>query len=186
MVKKKYSGYKLLIPFEFNSIQDKIQIDLGYGEIIWPDVQEIIINSVLPDYKSFSLLGYPLESVVSEKLHAIINEGERNTRMKDFYDLYIVLENCSFNQKILSEAIIRTFQNRETEIKSLELNSILYSSSFPELFKNFCRKSKIPLISFNLITVRLRNAFYPIFLYFEDNQIPDEKTIWNLEKLEWD
>ena len=62
------------------------------------------------------LRGYPPESVVEEKFQALVFLGSVNSRMKDFYDLWVLAEQFEFDGRILQQAIINTFQRRNTEL----------------------------------------------------------------------
>jgi hypothetical protein len=59
---------------------------------------------------------YSFESVVAEKFEAIVSLGELNSRMKDFYDIFILLSEKKFNRYILQKAIVETFKRRRTDI----------------------------------------------------------------------
>jgi len=102
---KGYLG-KALIP---------VQLDIGFSDQITP-------APVMVDYPTLLSLpapqisGYPLETIVAEKLQAILFLGRINSRMKDFYDIWILISNFDFDAKILQEAIFRTFKHRNTEI----------------------------------------------------------------------
>lgn len=61
-----------------------------------------------------SILSYSIESVIAEKMHAVIDLADQNSRMKDYYDLYRILKDGKFDSSVLQEAIIKTFQNRHT------------------------------------------------------------------------
>jgi len=60
------------------------------------------------------LRGYPPESIVSEKLQALVFLGSANSRMKDFYDLWVMAEQFEFDGGVLQTAIINTLQRRKT------------------------------------------------------------------------
>lgn len=70
----------------------------------------------LLDGASPRIRAYPPEAVVAEKLHALVVLGEANTRMKDFYDLYVIGSQFDFDGATLARAVQATFQRRRTEI----------------------------------------------------------------------
>jgi len=73
------------------------------------------------------ILAYSLETVVAEKFHAMIDLSESNSRYKDFFDVYKILSQNELDTKILSDAILATFQNRNTNFKR---NHPLFSDDF--------------------------------------------------------
>ena len=92
-----------------------MQIDFGFNDPITPDV-EIIEYPTLLLMSSPRLKAYPKETVVAEKLEAIVQLGDINSRMKDFYDLINIARNFEFDGKLLIQAINKTFKSRETSI----------------------------------------------------------------------
>jgi predicted nucleotidyltransferase component of viral defense system len=73
-------------------------------------------NSILLEHlPSANILAYSIETVIAEKMHAIIDLADQNSRMKDFYDLYNILSNKTYNNTILQDAICKTFENRHTQ-----------------------------------------------------------------------
>jgi len=93
----------------------RMQIDFGFNDPITPDA-EIIEYPTLLSMASPRLRAYPKETVVAEKLEAIVQLGGINSRMKDFYDLIHIARNFEFDGKLLIHAINQTFQSRETNI----------------------------------------------------------------------
>ncbi len=91
-----------------------MQIDVGFGDIIYPK-PEIYEYPVILDLPKPYLKGYSLESVISEKFEAMIKLGLLNSRMKDFYDIWIIIHRFDFNGSNLSEAIKKTFKHRRTD-----------------------------------------------------------------------
>ena len=92
-----------------------IQIDIGFGDAVTPAVQEIDYPSLL-DMPAPRLRAYPPETVVAEKVQALVALGMLNSRMKDFFDLWAISETFSFSGPILAQAIAATFDRRRTDI----------------------------------------------------------------------
>jgi len=112
----KYAGVRLFIECGFDSIKQRIQIDIGFGDIVVPDVQTIDYPLLLPSMSPVLVKAYSKESVIAEKFHAIITLSYSNSRMKDFYDLYVLFASNPIKQDILLESISATFKQRETII----------------------------------------------------------------------
>jgi len=92
-----------------------MQIDVGFGDIIYPG-PKVIDYPVILDFPKPHLKGYPPESIVSEKFEAMVKLGLLNSRMKDFYDIWLMMHQFNFNGLHLAEALKRTFKRRKTTL----------------------------------------------------------------------
>ncbi|MCE2518988.1 MAG: nucleotidyl transferase AbiEii/AbiGii toxin family protein [Alphaproteobacteria bacterium] len=90
-----------------------IQIDVGFGDDITPELIEIEYPTLL-DAPAPILRAYPPETVVAEKTQAIVSLGIANSRMKDFYDLWMIAQTFTFEGDNLANAIQQTFERRRT------------------------------------------------------------------------
>lgn len=118
-----YPGQRIKIESRLGNIRLKIQIDIGFGDSIFPAPIEIDYPTLL-DMPSPHIRAYPLETVVSEKLETIVSKGIVNSRMKDFFDLRILAKDFTFEGEILAEAIKTTFSRRDTPIPSSQSVSL--------------------------------------------------------------
>jgi predicted nucleotidyltransferase component of viral defense system len=110
----KYSGLRVFMIAEFDTIRQKIQIDIGYGDIVIPTAQFIDYPILLDDMEIPVIKAYSNETVIAEKFQAMIELSELNSRMKDFYDIYTILISKKYDRDILKEAITNTFKQRNT------------------------------------------------------------------------
>ena len=92
-----------------------IQIDIGFGDVITPEPIEIDFPTLL-DMPAPVLSAYPPESVVAEKTQALVSLGIANSRMKDFYDLWMIAQTLTFEGDKLMNAIQQTFERRRTPL----------------------------------------------------------------------
>ena len=92
-----------------------IQLDVGFGDVIPPEAIEIEYPALL-DAPAPILRAYPPETVVAEKTEAIVSLGIANSRMKDFYDLWMIAQTFAFEGDNLANAIRRTFERRRTPL----------------------------------------------------------------------
>jgi predicted nucleotidyltransferase component of viral defense system len=92
-----------------------LQIDIGFGDVVTPQPEEIDYPTLL-DLPAPHIRAYPCETVVAEKLQALVAFDMAISRMKDFYDLWIISKQFSFNGAVLAEAIRATFHRRSTPI----------------------------------------------------------------------
>ncbi|HEX2882697.1 MAG TPA: nucleotidyl transferase AbiEii/AbiGii toxin family protein, partial [Polyangiaceae bacterium] len=92
-----------------------LQVDIGFGDAITPAPEEVVFPTLL-DSPAPKFRAYPKETVVSEKLEAMVQLGMANSRMKDFYDLVVLSNLFPFDGETLVSAIRATFTRRKTPI----------------------------------------------------------------------
>ena len=112
-----YGGVRLSVVARVAKARMTVRIDIGFGDAVTPNVQEIVFPSLL-DMPSPQLRAYPPETVVAEKFQALVSLGIVNSRMKDFYDLWAISETFSFDGTVVAEAIRATFDRRQTVVPS--------------------------------------------------------------------
>ena len=121
-----YQGVRIKLTAGLGNARSTVQIDFGFGDTVFPKPEKIdfpsLINLPAPELK-----GYPKETVIAEKLHVMLHRGLLNSRMKDFYDLWLLMNNFDFEIDIVKEAIKETFENRKTDII---LDSVIFSEEF--------------------------------------------------------
>ena len=112
-----YQGLRVKLRATLDSARIPMQIDIGFGNAIEPPPVDAdyptLLGSPAPHIRA-----YPHEAVVAEKLHAIVVLGERNSRYKDFYDLWVLARHFPFEGARLSGAIMATFTRRNTTISA--------------------------------------------------------------------
>lgn len=153
-----YEGVRVRLEGCLGSTKIPMQIDIGFGEVMVPGAQPIAFPTIL-DFPNAKLLGYPMESVVAEKLEAIVKLGTINSRMKDFYDIWHLARRFDFDGVSLSKAIEATFTHRQTQIEkepvALTADFILQSES---QWNAFLKRTKLENLSF-VETVSLIKEF---------------------------
>lgn len=130
---EEYSGVRVLLDAYIGRAKARIQIDIGFGDAITPEPQEVTLPVIL-DLPPPHLRAYPKETVVAEKLHAMAVLAETNSRMKDFYDVWVLQRSFEFDGEELAKAIKATFERRRTAIEPvscLALQSSFYASEEP-------------------------------------------------------
>ena len=110
---QEYDGQRVKLLAKLGNAKIRLQVDIGFGDAITPVPTEIEYP-VLLEFSAPSIKAYPKETVVSEKLHAMVVLGMVNSRMKDFYDLWVMSKRFCFDGSILTEAIAATFERRKT------------------------------------------------------------------------
>ncbi len=112
-----YKGIRVLFQGALDSARINMQIDISFHDVIFPEPIKKMVFSCILDFPAPKLWCYSLESIVAEKFEALIKLGDWNSRMKDFYDLWILSREYNFVGYRLSKAIELTFKNRDTSLK---------------------------------------------------------------------
>jgi len=110
-----YTGVRLTFGGSLGTARVPMQIDIGFGDAVVPGPIRITYPQLL-DYGSPRLLGYTLESLIAEKYQAMVDLELANTRMKDFYDVWMLLHRHAFEEQALARAVAATFQRRRTPV----------------------------------------------------------------------
>ena len=110
-----YGGVRVRTTATIAGARVPIQVDVGFGDAVTPAPVEIDYP-VLLDAPAPHLRAYPVETVVAEKFEALVTLGMANSRLKDFYDLWLIAQTFEFRQPVLVDAVRRTFERRETTL----------------------------------------------------------------------
>ena len=111
---KEYNGVTVTVTAHLDTIVQPFSMDIGFGDIVVPEPQELDYPLLLDDMPEVSINAYSLETVVAEKFQTMIDRALANSRMKDFYDVYSILSSDKVDKGILSDAIVSVFNNRGT------------------------------------------------------------------------
>ncbi len=112
-VAKKYAGIGASIVARIKNTRTPFSIDFGVGDVIVPKQEKRKIPTQIEDFDSPMINTYSIETTVAEKIDAILSLMEFSSRMKDYYDIYYLANKFNFDGKVLTEALRKTFQNRE-------------------------------------------------------------------------
>ena len=110
-----YAGIRVRFQCTLDSARINMQIDIGFGDVVLPEPQIAELPTIL-DSPVPRLLCYSRESAIAEKFEAMVKLRELNSRMKDFYDIWLLSRQFDFDGALLSEAIRRTLKHRETQL----------------------------------------------------------------------
>jgi predicted nucleotidyltransferase component of viral defense system len=112
---EEYEGVRVLLEARLGNARIPLQIDVGFGDAIVPAAEDREYPTLLA-FPAPQLRTYSKESVVAEKFEAIVKLGIANSRMKDFYDLWVLAKRFRFESVTLAQAIKATFQTRRTAL----------------------------------------------------------------------
>jgi predicted nucleotidyltransferase component of viral defense system len=130
---EEYSGVRILLDALLGKAKARIQVDIGFGDAITPEAQEVELP-VLLNLPAPRLRAYPKETVIAEKFQAMAVLAETNSRMKDFYDIWVMQSQFTFEGAQLAEAIKATFARRRTDVvpsSCVAFQSAFYASEEP-------------------------------------------------------
>ncbi|MGM9846931.1 MAG: nucleotidyl transferase AbiEii/AbiGii toxin family protein [Muribaculaceae bacterium] len=162
---KDYHGIRITIPVKMDTISQMMTMDIGFGDIITPHPVFINYPLLLEDLPEAKILAYSTETVIAEKFHAIIDLADQSSRMKDYYDIYHLLNSFKYNENTLYEAINSTFSNRHTTYNS---DTTFFREDFPYLeqmqskWNDYINKSTLKSnASFSEISICLQKVLKP-------------------------
>jgi predicted nucleotidyltransferase component of viral defense system len=125
-----YGGLRLQTTATLGGARIHVTVDIGFGDAIEPGLEEIDFP-VLLDLPVPHLRAYARETVIAEKFQAMVALGRANSRMKDFYDVWVLSKTHEFDKARLARAISATFKRRGTEIPQT-----LPDAFTPEFFRD--------------------------------------------------
>ncbi|MEY4449263.1 MAG: hypothetical protein RLZZ433_2278 [Pseudomonadota bacterium] len=111
-----YSGTRVTLLGTIDGAKCTVQVDVGYGDAVTPAPEIAIYPVMLKDMPAPELRIYPQYTVIAEKFEAIAVLGMANSRMKDYFDLWVLLRNAALDPAILEQAVQATFTKRGTVI----------------------------------------------------------------------
>ncbi len=120
-----YTGVKVTVESYLGKSKQKISIDIGFGDIVKPEVLQMEFPTIL-DLETPKINVYSKESIIAEKFEAIVSLGELNSRYKDYFDIYTLLNTTDFNYNAILGAIKATFDQRKTSLDYI----ILYDDEY--------------------------------------------------------
>ena len=177
----KYDGIRVKLISKIKNTRTHINIDFATGiDYLIPKPKTRNLITILNDFENPKILTYSLESVISEKLDSILYRMETNSRMKDFYDIYFLLENFKFSGSQIKKAIEFTLNNRnrnypEDAIDSLE--RLINNSLMKSRWENFCISILNKSLDFEIIIKKIVSFLKPPYHAYYSNSSMD--LFWN-------
>jgi len=161
-----YRGIRVFIRGNLGKSRVILQLDIGFGDMVYPSEIDVKYPTIL-DFSAPTLKGYTPESMIAEKFQAMIKLGELNSRMKDFYDIWLLSKQFDFNGHILAEAIRKTFKIRKTEMPA---HPLIFNTYFSQdqtretQWRAFLKKTvsaEMPH-SFNEVMTEIKSFLFPL------------------------
>lgn len=163
--KKEYTGARVKVVAQLGKTTERLQFDIGYDDVITPAAKIVKYPNIFKEMPSFDVKTYTIETALAEKIETIIAREYDNTRMKDFYDIYHIMNNINFNMDTLYTAIRNTFKHRGTELNN---ESVVFDVSFYvdddmiALWKQFLKSYDLPVMTFYEIGLFIIKIVKPI------------------------
>ena len=165
MDEAEYPGIRVSMETEFDGVITPLKIDISTGDAITPREVRYSFKLMLED-RSIEILAYNLETVLAEKLETVVSRATTNTRMRDFYDIYILdqLHGNTLNRQTLYDALLATAKKRGTERHLAEavdvLNEVESSPVMQKLWESYRRKfSYAADLEWNIIMRAVRSLY---------------------------
>lgn len=110
-----YEGVRANFLGYLQNARVNMQIDMGFGDVVVPEAVSLDYPTIL-DHTAPRLSGYSRETAIAEKFEAMVKLGQINGRIRDFFDLWLLLRQFNFEGELLARAIRETFANRGTVV----------------------------------------------------------------------
>lgn len=141
---EKYDGYRVRINARIGNIKKTFSIDVATGDVITPGPKQLnYVTNITQE--TIKINSYNIETILAEKFQALIEWGVDNTRMKDFYDIHMIINNKELDKEIFHDVVINTFEARKTNIKKTyiesRINQVLNSSLIKNSFMKYASKN---------------------------------------------
>lgn len=161
-----YNGTRVKFTAVMGSSKTPISIDLGFSDVLVPEPREINFPTILAE-PSPNLHAYCLETIIAEKFEAVTKLALTNSRMKDFYDLYMILTGQQLNTDTLKKAIKATFENRKTPLiyNPIAFTRVFYADADKQRqWEAFLNKRSIQNVptDFGVIVKALKEVLTPL------------------------
>lgn len=161
-----YEGVRTTFKARFGKMPLAMQIDFGFSDVVTPAPVQIDYPTVL-DHPPARLLAYNRETAVAEKFEAMVKLGELNSRMRDFFDVWVLAKTFAFEEQLLAEAIGSTFARRGTPV---QLEPVCFSERFATTpakeaqWKGFLKTARVSHApaDFAEVIAQVRTFLYPV------------------------
>ena len=160
-----YAGARVLVSAELARARCKVQVDIGFGDAVTPGPVDATYPVLLADFAAPQLRTYPAYTVVAEKLHAMVLLGMTNSRVKDYLDVWILLEREVLDATVLATAIAATFNRRSTAVPTaLPIglsDEFAADASRRALWAALLRKNDLAAVALGDVVTALRATLQP-------------------------
>lgn len=161
-----YAGARVTLLATLEQARIPLQVDIGFGDPVTPEAEQIDYPVLLEDLPPPRLGAYPVYTVIAEKLQAIVSLGMVNSRLKDYFDLQVLLVREELDAQVLAEAVRRTFAVRSTPLP--QQVPLGLSSEFGEdpdkqaQWRAFLQRNELAEIPLPAVVSQIREGLVPV------------------------
>ena len=158
-----YVGVRIDIQAKLDGARIALQVDVGFGDAVTPEPQAVTYPVLLDEFPAPQLRAYPKYTVIAEKFHAVCLLGMTNTRMKDYFDLWVLLDDSTLDEAEIRRAIQATFERRTMPMPTTV--PIGFSDAFAAdatkqtQWNAFLKKNRLEALSLADVVDALRGKF---------------------------
>lgn len=158
-----YGGVRIDLQAQLDGARIALQVDIGFGDAVTPSPESVRYPVLLDDLPAPQLRTYPKYTVVAEKFHAVCLFGMANTRMKDYFDLWVLLTEGALESTELRRAVEATFARRQLAVPNT-IPSGLSDAFVQDAVKRaqwaaFLKKNRLEVLDLVEVVTLLRNEF---------------------------
>lgn len=161
-----HGGVRVKFRGRLGSVRIPIQVDIGFGDVVVPGPEIREFPPLLTGSSGLSLRVYPVCTVISEKFEALVRLDAQNTRMKDFFDLELLLTSAPPDRELLYNAIRATFQRRNSELPAGVPTGLIddFARDKEPMWNAFLRRNGLPRVEFAGVIRRIRKSLEWIWM----------------------
>ena len=159
---QQYQGIRILFHARIDQARVTLQFDIGFGDSVFP-AAEFTEYPVLLEAEKPRIKVYPRYTVIAEKFEAMVTLGMKNSRLKDFFDIWLLTECFDFDFITLKQALERTFERRKTP----------FPATLPTALTDEFIKDKMKLSQWNAFLRKTRPEQFPDSLEMATNRITE-------------
>lgn len=185
-VAKKYAGIGASLVAHIKNTRTPFSIDFGVGDVIVPKQEKRAIPTQLDDFDSPTINTYSLETTIAEKLDAILDLMEFSSRMKDYYDIYYLAMHFEFDSDTLTEAMRKTFENRNHHFTMEQFNQVMSfgdNESMQKKWRTFIRKIDTKTDDYGTVLKTIKTFLTKPFIAAVENKTFTDN--WTVQNDEW-
>lgn len=161
-----YGGVRIDLQATLDGARIALQVDIGFGDAVTPAPQAISYPVLLDDLPAPQLRAYPKYTVIAEKFHAICLLGLINTRLKDYFDLSVLLDDDTLDPAETHRAIEATFERRKMVMPNtvpVGLTDTFAADATKQIQWNaFLKKNRLPVTTLAVVVDQLRIRFQQV------------------------
>jgi hypothetical protein len=161
-----YAGVRVTLMGMLDSARCPVQVDIGFGDAVVPGPEDALYPIILPGFPAPQLRVYPRYTVVAEKLEALTSLGMLNSRMKDFFDLWVLAKHSDFDGSVLLLAVMATFERRRTAFPQGQpiglSDEFINDDQKGKQWQAFLRKNALHSMPLAIVIADLREFLLPV------------------------